>query len=109
VRERSLARPRAHATAADRAPRDTKGSIERLCTDEKRLEDAWVEAQRVTPLQPVTNTIGLYASISKINWDFDATVVRGIMVDAAKKTARHFEFDAGQSQFDVTNSLWDMM
>mmetsp|Transcript_22768 Transcript_22768/g.44725 ORF Transcript_22768/g.44725 Transcript_22768/m.44725 type:complete len:218 (-) Transcript_22768:535-1188(-) len=61
------------------------------------------------------HSLSLYASISKIKWDFapDAQkkgIFAGSVVDAEEGYVRNFEIDErNKSQFQIANQLWDLI
>jgi hypothetical protein len=59
-------------------------------------------------LQPLPQVLALYKTICKTNWDFDATTVKGAIIDKQKNDVRPFDFDPSASQYAITNNLWDL-
>jgi len=88
----------------------TQQHIDFLQLEEKRLEVAKMDAMRVSKdVTPAYNTLGLYANIARIQWDFDAPCVKGVIIKADENDVVPFEFKPHASQFDITNKLWDLM
>jgi len=55
--------------------------------------------------------INLYQNITNIKWDYDEeTLVKGTIILPTKDDIRPFELDPSkQSDFKITNYLWDLM
>ena len=56
------------------------------------------------------NVFLLYHELTKIKWDYDSPLIKGVMTRLKFNDVIDFEIDpANNSEYDVANTLWDLM
>jgi hypothetical protein len=65
-------------------------------------------SERNASVAPIKNELSLYVNVTKIQWDFESTMVKGRVI--LNNDVRPFSLDSNKhSQFVITNYLWDLL